>query len=66
MPERPSTVANNPVEVADYVAAMTSELSTLARRHGLEALGFILEMARLEAENAATKLNGSGPAPLDD
>ncbi len=66
MPERPSTVANNPVEVADYVAAMTSELSTLARRHGLDALGFILEMARLEAENAATKLNGSGRARVDD
>ena len=59
MPERPSMVANNPVEVADYVAALASELSLLARRHGLDALGFILEMARLEAENAAQKLNGS-------
>lgn len=52
-------VASDPVKVADYVAAVTSELSMLARRHGLDALGFILEMARLEAENAAAKLNGS-------
>jgi hypothetical protein len=59
MPERPRMVASDPVKVADYVAAVTSELSTLARRHGLDALGFILEMARLEAENAAAKLNGS-------
>jgi hypothetical protein len=45
--------------VASYVATLTVELSVLARRHGLDALGFILEMARLEAENAFQKLNGS-------
>ena len=45
--------------VASYVATLTAELSVLARRHGLDALGFILEMARLEAENAFQKLNGS-------
>ena len=59
MPERPRIVASNPVEVANYVAALASELSTLARRHGFDALGFILEMARIEAENAAHKENGS-------
>jgi hypothetical protein len=66
MPERPRMAASDPVEFADYVAALSSELSTLARRHGLDALGFILEMARLEAENAATKLNGSGGAHVGD
>ncbi|MCX7310705.1 MAG: hypothetical protein WCG92_01935 [Hyphomicrobiales bacterium] len=37
---------------ASYVADLTAELAVLARRHGLDALGYILDMARLEAENA--------------
>jgi hypothetical protein len=49
-----------PAAVANYVAAMTAELSMLAHHHGFEALGFLLEMARLEAENAAHQLNGAG------
>ena len=32
----------------------------LAHHHGFEALGFLLEMARLEAESAAHQLNGAG------
>jgi hypothetical protein len=53
---------NEPAAVASYVAAMSAELSMLAHRHGFEALGFLLEMARLEAESAAHQLNGSGGA----
>jgi hypothetical protein len=37
---------------AAYVAELSAELASLAREHGLDALGFILDMARLEAENA--------------
>jgi hypothetical protein len=37
-------------EVANYVAALSTELATMARRSGLETLEFILEMVRLEAE----------------
>ncbi len=36
--------------VAAYIAEMSSDLAQIARRHGLDALGFILDMARLEAE----------------
>lgn len=36
---------------AEYVAAMTRELSGLAGRSGLQTLAFLLEMARLEAED---------------
>lgn len=43
---------------ANYVADLTAELATLARRHGLDALGFILDMARLEAESASRHVNG--------
>jgi hypothetical protein len=38
---------------ASYVAELTAHLAVLARRDGLATLGFILEMAKLEAENAA-------------
>ena len=33
---------------AKYVAELSAELANLARRHGLDALGYILDMARLE------------------
>ena len=36
---------------AAYVAELSAELAKIARRHNLAALSFILEMARLEAEN---------------
>ena len=38
---------------AAYVAAMTADLAAMARRHNLETLGYLLDMARLEAENTA-------------
>jgi len=43
---------------ARYIADLTTELAVLARRHGLDALGYILDMARLEAENANRQVNG--------
>lgn len=43
---------------ASYVAELSGELALLARRHGLAALGYILEMAKLEAENATRHMNG--------
>ncbi len=38
-------------DFADYTAAMTADLAALARRHGLQTLAYLLDMARLEAEN---------------
>jgi len=38
---------------AAYVAEMSSDLAAIARRHGLDTLSYILDMARLEAENAS-------------
>jgi hypothetical protein len=43
---------------ADYVAELSTELANLARQHGLDALAYILDMARLEAENANRHVNG--------
>jgi hypothetical protein len=46
-------------EAAVYIAAMTEDLAALARRHGLGPLGYLLDMARLEAEGAANSWNSS-------
>lgn len=39
-----------PDGAAHYIAALTHELAQIARRNGLDTLSFILEMARLEAD----------------
>ncbi len=39
--------------VAVYVASMAADLANMAHRSGLGTLGFLLEMVRLEAEDAA-------------
>ena len=40
---------------ADYLAELSADLALLARRHGFDTLGYILEMARLEAEEVIRK-----------
>lgn len=42
-------------ETARYIADMTVGISALARKAGLEVLAYILDMARLEAEETAQK-----------
>lgn len=44
--------------VASYVATLSADLAAMARRQGLETLGYLLEMARLEAESANRPGNG--------
>jgi hypothetical protein len=51
-------VAEDRDQVAAYVAEMTGELALIARRHGFDALGFLLEMARLEAEHVTRPADG--------
>ena len=42
-----------PDAAALYIGSLALELAKIARRNGLDALGFILEMARLEADQIA-------------
>ena len=44
--------------VASYVASLSADLAGMARRNGLETLGYLLEMVRLEAESV-TRHNGT-------
>ena len=46
--------------VASYLASMTAELAVMARRDGLDTLGHLLEMARLEAESARAGRTANG------
>ncbi len=49
-------------EAAAYIASLSGDLALMARRYGLNTLGYLLEMAKLEAESA-TRLNGSEGRP---
>jgi hypothetical protein len=42
-----------PESAAHYIAALSGELAKIARRHGFDTLSEILEIARLEADQAA-------------
>jgi hypothetical protein len=46
--------------VANYVATLTAELATMARRSGRDTLGYLLEIVRLEAENKARHIQNGG------
>jgi hypothetical protein len=43
---------------AAYVAELSRDLAVIARSHGLDALCYLLEMARLEAENTTRHMSG--------
>jgi hypothetical protein len=45
--------------VATYVATLSADLATMARSTGLDTLGYLLEMVRLEAESSVRH----APAP---
>jgi hypothetical protein len=44
--------------VASYVATLSADLAVMARRSGLDTLGYLLEMVRLEAESATRENHG--------
>jgi len=52
-PSNNSGRPQSPRAAALYIGRMSAELASLARRHHLEPLAYILEMARLEAEQTA-------------
>jgi hypothetical protein len=47
-----------PGTVALYVASITEELAQMAKRQGLDSLGYILDMARLEAAQISKGVDG--------
>jgi hypothetical protein len=55
---------------ATYIASLTSALADLARQRGLMELSYLLEMARLEAEDVSFRMRAraedEGAAPQED
>jgi hypothetical protein len=62
IPEKPGPRSAKPNDVLAYIAAMAEELATLAKGQRLDALGYILDMARMEADLIA---RGFGEAEDD-
>jgi hypothetical protein len=67
MLERPMTgkdgdTSNEAPAAAHYIASLAQELAELAKTHELEALAYILDMARLEADQISKR--GERPKPL--
>lgn len=52
---------NGQTAVASYVASMPNDLAVTARRTGLDTLGYLLEMVRLEAESVTRDNATNGP-----
>ena len=50
-----SAAATSPSETARYIADLTGELVKLARGSGFDVVAYLLELARLEAEETAQK-----------
>jgi len=46
-------------DAAHYIASLTQELAELAKSYELEALAYILDMARLEADQISKRGHGS-------
>jgi hypothetical protein len=57
---QPPTERVDRTAAASYVATLAADLAEIAKSHGLDTLGYILDMARLEAETIARKSNGRG------
>jgi len=53
-----SQLVGNRTAVASYVATMSADLASLARGTGLDTLGYLLDMVRLEAESTSRQSNG--------
>ena len=58
MNEKARSPAEERTAAAVYIADLTGSLALIARGHGLNTLGYLLDMAKLEAENVK-----NGPAP---
>jgi len=61
---------NNPstgrADVALYIATFAEELARLAKSQGLDTLAYILDMARLEADQISGRWSGDRRSPGAD
>ncbi len=55
---READITELPGTTARYIASLTEELALLAKRNGLDSLSYILDMARLEADQVSRDSGG--------
>jgi len=58
--------ASDTPDTALYIPSMADELARLAKSHNLEALAYILDMARLEADQISKRWVGEKPPVAAD
>jgi hypothetical protein len=52
--------ADERIAAAGYIADLSGDLAQIARRHGLNTLGYLLDMAKLEAETVKSRNGAAG------
>jgi hypothetical protein len=52
MTDKAPIPAEDRMAAATYIADLAGGLALIARRHGFNTLGYLLDMAKLEAESA--------------
>ena len=57
-----ANLAQSPAATAHYIGTLVGELARLARRHRLDSLAYILDMARLEADQVVRNAGDVGHA----
>jgi hypothetical protein len=57
-----ANASQSPGATALYIGTLTGELARLARRYRMDCLAYILDMARLEADQIAKNSGDSGHA----
>ena len=68
-PSTVGTLAVSPIPLGDrehaatYVASLTGELAKLVRRHRLNTLSYLLDLARLEAEELVQQTQRAADRP---
>lgn len=50
------------VEAADYIAGSLADLALMARRHGHGTLGYLLDLAMMEAQEIAKQRGQGSPS----
>jgi len=61
MPPSSGSASGDSADVASYIATISADLGMLARRQGLDTLGYLLDMVRLEAENQMDRVDQVEP-----
>jgi hypothetical protein len=57
MPDQPDEPGTR-MAIASYVTTLSADLAAMSRRTGLDTLGYLLEMVRLEAESSVRQNAG--------